>query len=148
MILSRQRSKSSFTGNILQQSSDVFYVYEPLHDLQKDIFATMAAIFPGFHVSWTIHLKGVVKLVGFSTIFQRQASFMTSSCISAPHSPFGQKIYYKRTKWSKLLPVYLFLSKEFRKILRQCLTKPSRRYVRHRHEKAQVKYASTSTQSG
>ena len=46
ILLGYMRSGSSLTGDILQQNSDVFYVYEPLHDLQKDHFISMEELFP------------------------------------------------------------------------------------------------------
>lgn len=50
IILGYMRSGSSLTGDILQQNSQVFYVFEPLRDLQKDYFNTMDEIFPHIQI--------------------------------------------------------------------------------------------------
>ena len=52
IILGYMRSGSSLTGDILQQNSQVFYVFEPLRDLQKDYFNTMDEIFPHIQIRY------------------------------------------------------------------------------------------------
>ena len=50
IILGYMRSGSSLTGDILQQNSDAFYVFEPLHDLQKQYYDEMEEMFPELQI--------------------------------------------------------------------------------------------------
>ncbi|XP_041372030.1 carbohydrate sulfotransferase 1-like isoform X3 [Gigantopelta aegis] len=45
IILTYMRSGSSLTGDIIQQSPDVFYVYEPLHSVNKLRSSSMLALY-------------------------------------------------------------------------------------------------------